>query len=106
MYVETDCVVKGNGQAFEAGGAAVSDDVVAGYVKGDDDYIGARGVIVNWHGDQVLGSYVVTNRWATPRSHMASHRCWLRITTNDHRVVYSGSSFGNGMSVVAYRRAK
>jgi len=103
-YIEEACIVDFHGQTFESGGALVSDQFVIGYVRGlqDAKVNGLRSanwrseaVIINWHGEQVLGQITNAKSWHTPRSYMASHM-W-QITALIEGVFYTGRGCGDGM---------
>ncbi len=93
MYIEENCAIEHDGQKFEAGGAAVTDTHLIGYVKGD--------AIVNWHGDQVIGKMRVISGFRV-NSAFGSRMFCVRIQTPDGKV-YSGRTFGDGMIVQAKR---
>lgn len=94
VYVETDCTFEFQGKSFTSGGAVVAPDYAIGYPKFEREYIGAAGIMDDWHGNK-LGECRITGKWSTPRSFISSYYFQIEATING--VKYTGRSAGNGM---------
>jgi hypothetical protein len=88
-FIEQDCTIPHNGQAFTSGGAVVTDARIVAY-------LGEDGVLMDWCGHQI-GTYRVVSTWKTP--HMSSMMSAVHATvdaTVDGKL-YKGRSGGMGM---------
>jgi hypothetical protein len=109
MFVETDCTIEHEGQAFEAGGSVVTDQYAVGYVKGLEETRTWLGTILpntyqitDWHGDR-LGNITRIKSW--PIHSYLSNRMY-QITACIDGAYYTGRSLGNGMIWKGKRVAK
>jgi hypothetical protein len=89
--VEADCTVEFEGSQFSAGGAV--ERIVA--------YLGAAGVLTDWHG-RPLGTYRITSTWRTPRSFVSS--TMSQVVADVDGFQYTGRSAGVGMVFCGRRR--
>lgn len=108
VYVERNCVITFDGQAFESGGAIVSPDRITAYLhanpflpKHSEYREPPRGLVTNWAGDR-LGWYRITSSWPSPNSFVNTRRFAVRITL-DNGAEYYGRSFGHGCIVFGKR---
>lgn len=102
VYVEKDCTFEHEGRKFESGGAVVTPDSATGYPKFDREYVGATGIMCDWHGN-TLGTAKIVSRWATPRSVYSSHMYQIESTIDG--VKYTGRGNGSGMVWNGKRKA-
>ena len=101
-YIEQDCTIEHNGQTFEAGGAVVTPDFAIGYVKDHKSAMSERGVITDWHGNEIGKIVACTSTWPV-HSWMGNrmHQIEARIDG----VLYTGRAIGDvhGVSGIIWR---
>lgn len=104
-YLEQDCVFTHEGRSYESGGAVVTPDFAIGYTKFSRDetlvngrrYAPMNGTpveILNWHGDQVLGSGWIVRSWRR-FSYLSTFQYQIQACING--VWYTGRTSGNWM---------
>lgn len=90
-FIETDCTITHNGQAFTAGGAVVTQDYLIAYPD-------KAGQLKDWHGN-VIGTYrVISQR----KPIFFGHHSWIGDTYYFMRGIVQGREyalrgFGEGM---------
>ena len=91
-YVEQDCTVTHEGQAYTSGGAVVTEQWLIAYPA-------ANGILNDWHGNP-LGTWRSLSSWRV-RSYIGDRMHSIECRVNGVR--YVGRGFGVGMSLRAKR---
>ena len=95
-YIETDCVFTIDGAAFESGGAIVTPDFITAYPE-------KNGMLMDWHGKVVLGTWRATSTWRTPHSYVSSTMSQIEARVGG--VIYTGRGAGAGIVFHGKRKA-